>query len=130
MEQLNTIAKQLHGWSGSAKWLTDHTVFELKFDKDLKGDLWNYIADGKGGKIGTFVEQAKASAKQYKRTWTLILKCSRYTPQVLTDSICLQAVIKDPIIIKKAEGDLYLFKLEKLLSSSLTNLKRLIREEV
>ena len=111
----------------AGKWLTNHTVFELKFYQDLKGDLWNYLADGKGGKLEEFIKQSKSSAKPYNRTWTLIFKCNRYAAFVLTDSKCLQEVIQDPVIIKRSEGDLYLFKFEKLLSSSPSNLQRCVK---
>ena len=111
----------------AGKWLMDHTMFELKFYKDLKSDLWNYLADGKGGKIEEFIKQVKSSAKPYKRTWTLIFKCNRYPAFILTNSKCLQSVIKDPVIIKRSEGDLYLFKFEKFLSSSLLNLQKCVK---
>lgn len=62
-------------------------IIECKSVKDLRGDLWNFIA---GNNINTnpiikYIEQATAEAKVYERKFILIMKCNQAEPLVITD---------------------------------------------
>lgn len=70
------------------EWLTNHISFELKFYKDLTGDLWNHFA-GKNNKIDSFIDQAESDAKIYNKNWMLIMKCNHREILCVSDSIPL-----------------------------------------
>ena len=64
--------------------LLDFLTFELKFYKDLSGDLWHWLA-GEPSKIWKFIHQAKESAEPYDRYWAVIIKSNRRETLMLTN---------------------------------------------
>jgi hypothetical protein len=119
---LSGTGGDIYADKGIGEWLTNHTLFELKFYADLKGDLWNFMA-GKNSKIDEFMFQAEESSEPYGRTWTLILKSNRMEILCITNSAAIGEFVESASLIRKKDGDLFLFPFVGFLEKPFLNLQ-------